>query len=69
AVREFRRTSDELRGRIEEEIQASEYKEIKEELKRDLQEGAEETRAGELKEDREEPKKDSPKDEEGQKVS
>jgi sec-independent protein translocase protein TatA len=36
AVREFRRTSDEIKDRIEEEIRASEFKDIKEDLKKDL---------------------------------
>jgi Tat protein translocase TatB subunit len=36
AVREFRRTSDEIKGKIEQEIQASEFKEIKDDLKKDL---------------------------------
>jgi sec-independent protein translocase protein TatA len=36
AVREFRRTSDEIKDRIEEEIRASEFKDIKEYLKKDL---------------------------------
>jgi TatA/E family protein of Tat protein translocase len=36
AVREFRRASDEIKGKIEQEIQASEFKEIKEDLKQDL---------------------------------
>ena len=36
AVREFRRTSDEIKDKIEQEIQASEFKEIKDDLKKDL---------------------------------
>jgi len=36
AVREFRRTSDEIKDRIEEEIRASEFKDIKEDLKKDF---------------------------------
>ncbi len=36
AVREFRRASDEIKGKIEQEIQASEFKEIKNDLKKDL---------------------------------
>jgi Tat protein translocase TatB subunit len=36
AVREFRRASDEIKGKIEQEIQASEFKEIKDELNKDL---------------------------------
>jgi TatA/E family protein of Tat protein translocase len=38
AIREFRRTSDEIKERIEEEIQADEFREIKEELKKDTTE-------------------------------
>ena len=41
AIREFRRTSDELKDRIEEEIRADEIKEIKEELKKDIKEDEE----------------------------
>jgi sec-independent protein translocase protein TatA len=33
AMREFRRTSDEIKGRIEEEIQADELKEVKNDFK------------------------------------
>ena len=36
AVREFRRTSDEIKSRIEEEIRVSEFKDIKEDLKKDF---------------------------------
>jgi TatA/E family protein of Tat protein translocase len=36
AVREFRRTSDEIKERIEEEIRIDEFKEIKDELKKDI---------------------------------
>jgi Tat protein translocase TatB subunit len=36
AVREFRRTSDEIKERIEEEIRVDEFKEIKDELKKDI---------------------------------
>jgi len=38
AVREFRRTSDEIKERIEEEIRVDEFKEIKNELKKDITE-------------------------------
>ncbi|MGB7296472.1 MAG: Sec-independent protein translocase protein TatB [Candidatus Aminicenantales bacterium] len=38
AVREFRRTSDEIKDKIEQEIQASDFKEIKEDLKKDIDE-------------------------------
>jgi TatA/E family protein of Tat protein translocase len=64
AVREFRRTSDELRGRIEEEIHASEYKEIKEELKRDIREITPESDTAEPRETREQSKKQEPSPEE-----
>lgn len=36
AVREFRRTSDEIKDKIEQEIHASDFKEIKDELKKDI---------------------------------
>lgn len=36
AVREFRRTSDEIKDRIEEEIRVSEFKDFKEDLKKDF---------------------------------
>jgi TatA/E family protein of Tat protein translocase len=38
AVREFRRTSDEIKERIEEEIRMDEFKEIKDDLKKDITE-------------------------------
>ena len=34
ALREFRKTSDEIKDKIEEEIQASEFKDIEEEINR-----------------------------------
>ena len=37
ALREFRRTSDEIKGRIEDEINAAELKDIQEELKKDIE--------------------------------
>ncbi len=37
ALREFRRTTDEIKGKIEEEIQVEEFKDIKEELKKDIE--------------------------------
>lgn len=37
AMREFKRTSDEIRGRIEDEIQASEIKGVAEDLRKDIQ--------------------------------
>lgn len=41
ALREFRKTSDEIKERIEEEIQAEDFKEIKEELEKDIDENGE----------------------------
>lgn len=65
AMREFRRTSDEIRERIEEEIQADEFKEIKEEIDKDIKD----IQRG-VKTDRtEETYKDVDKDEEGEKVT
>jgi TatA/E family protein of Tat protein translocase len=60
AVREFRRASDEIKGKIEQEIQASEFKDIKDELKKDLTQDI-------TKEATEE--KEEKKDEEGPKIS
>jgi Tat protein translocase TatB subunit len=60
AVREFRRTSDEIKGKIEQELQASEFKEIKDDLKKDLSQDI-------YKEVTEE--KEEKKDEEGPKVA
>ena len=60
AVREFRRASDEIKGKIEQEIQASEFKEIKDDLKKDLTQDI-------YKEVTEE--KEGKKDEEGPKIS
>jgi TatA/E family protein of Tat protein translocase len=37
ALREFRRTSDEIKEKIEEEIQVDEFKDIKEEFKKDIE--------------------------------
>jgi sec-independent protein translocase protein TatA len=37
AIREFRRTSDELKERFEEEIHAEEFKSVKDELKKDIE--------------------------------
>ncbi|MCJ7680288.1 MAG: TatA/E family twin arginine-targeting protein translocase [Candidatus Aminicenantes bacterium] len=36
ALREFRKTSDEIKERIEDEIQASELKDIQNEIKKDI---------------------------------
>jgi len=41
ALREFRRTSDEIKEKIEEEIRAEDFREIKEELKKDMEENEE----------------------------
>jgi TatA/E family protein of Tat protein translocase len=60
AVREFRRASDEIKGKIEQEIQASEFKEIKDELKKDITQDI----TKEVTEEKEEKK-----DEEGPKIS
>jgi len=60
AVREFRRASDEIKGKIEQEIQASEFKEIKDELKKDLTQDI----TKEVTEEKEEKR-----DEEGPKIS
>ena len=37
ALREFRRTSDEIKDKIEEEIQADELREIKDEIEKDIE--------------------------------
>lgn len=37
AMREFKRTSEEIRGRIEDEIQASEIKTLKDDIQKDIQ--------------------------------
>ncbi len=63
AIREFRRTSDEIKDKIEQEIQASDFKDIKNELKKDLSQDI-------YKEDKEAPEeKEEKKDEEGPKIS
>ncbi|MCK4264243.1 MAG: TatA/E family twin arginine-targeting protein translocase [Candidatus Aminicenantes bacterium] len=41
ALREFRKTSDEIKEKLEEEIQADEFKEIKEEIEKDIKENEE----------------------------
>jgi Tat protein translocase TatB subunit len=79
AVREFRRASDEIKGKIEQEIQASEFKEIKDELKKDLSQDIYKEAVEEKKETEDALKKDpsaevpeekeEKKDGEGQKVS
>jgi Tat protein translocase TatB subunit len=79
AVREFRRASDEIKGKIEQEIQASEFKEIKDELKKDLSQDIYKEAVEEKKETEDALKKDPSaevpeekeeiKDGEGQKVS
>jgi TatA/E family protein of Tat protein translocase len=37
AIREFRRTSDELKERFEEEVHAEEFKSVRDELKKDIE--------------------------------
>ena len=41
ALREFRKTSDEIKEKLEEEIQAEEFKEIKDEFNKDFKENEE----------------------------
>ena len=41
ALREFRKTSDEIKEKFEEEIQADEFKEIKEDIEKDIKENEE----------------------------
>jgi sec-independent protein translocase protein TatA len=41
AIREFRKASDEIKEKIDQEIQANEFREIKEELKKDIKEDEE----------------------------
>ena len=43
ALREFRKTSDEIKDRIEEEIQASELKDIETEIKKEVEAVVEDT--------------------------
>ncbi len=62
AVREFRRTSDEIKDKIEQEIQASDFKEIKDELKKDISRDLYQEVAEEKEEKRDEPKKDTSQD-------
>ncbi len=65
AMREFRRTSDEIKEKIEEEIQAEEFKDIKEEVDKDIkdfQDGVKTDIADEIY-------KDADKDDEGEKVT
>ncbi len=62
AVREFRRTSDEIKDKIEQEIQASDFKEIKDELKKDISRDLYQEVAKEKEEKRDEPKKDTSQD-------
>ncbi len=37
ALREFRKTSDDIKEKIEEEIQAEEFRDIKEEIEKDIE--------------------------------
>lgn len=41
ALREFRKTSDEIKEKIEEEIQTEEFKDIKEEIEKDIKDNEE----------------------------
>ncbi|MGB8952652.1 MAG: Sec-independent protein translocase protein TatB [Candidatus Aminicenantales bacterium] len=41
AIREFRKTSDEIKGRFEEQIRTDEFKDIKEEIQKDIEENEE----------------------------
>jgi sec-independent protein translocase protein TatA len=41
AIREFRKASDEIKEKIDQEIQANEFRDIKEELKKDIKEDEE----------------------------
>jgi TatA/E family protein of Tat protein translocase len=41
AIREFRKASDEIKEKIDQEIQADEFRQIKEELKKDIKEDEE----------------------------
>jgi TatA/E family protein of Tat protein translocase len=72
ALREFKRTSEELKGRIEDEIQASEIKGVAEELRKDIQD-IKSVPAALTEAAAEDPYRDGPKDAqadgEGQKVS
>lgn len=61
AVREFRRASDEIKGKIEQEIQASEFREIKDDLKKDLSRDIYKDLT-EVKEEPKEPKDEAKKD-------
>jgi len=41
ALREFRKTSDDIKEKIEEEIQADEFRDIKEEIEKDIEDNGE----------------------------
>ena len=41
ALREFRKTSDDIKEKIEEEIQADEFRDIKEEIEKDIEDDGE----------------------------
>jgi len=41
ALREFRKTSDDIKEKIEEEIQAEEFRDIKEEIEKDIDDNEE----------------------------
>ena len=65
ALREFRRTSDEIKEKIEEEIHAEEFKGIKNEIDQDIKDIKESTKPNFI----EDIYKDSDKDDEGKKVT
>ena len=65
ALREFRRTSDEIKEKIEEEIQAEDFKGIKNEIEQDIKDIKESTKPNFM----EDIYKDSDKDDEGKKVT
>ena len=65
ALREFRRTSDEIKEKIEEEIQAEDFKGIKSEFEQDIKDIKESTKPNFM----EDIYKDSNKDDAGKKVT
>jgi len=65
ALREFRKTSDEIKEKIEEEIQAEDFKGIKTEIEQDIKDIKESTKPNFI----EDIYKDSDKDDAGKKVT
>jgi TatA/E family protein of Tat protein translocase len=65
ALREFRRTSDEIKEKIEEEIHAEDFKGIKNEIEQDIKDIKETTKPDFL----DDIYKDSDKDDEGKKAA